>query len=112
LWGLRIVFDRLNSVVPDPVYFTHERFERAYLERACQPPRSRSSSRHRIVKRQLYSTWGVSEYWLLDPEDSCIEVSRKRKEGGLKRSTVLQAEDELTSTLLPGFHIKVAQLFK
>lgn len=64
------------------------------------------------MKRQLYSSHGVSEYWRLDPGARTLEVSRKRKEGGLKRAVVLQAEDELTFPILPGFSVKVAQLFE
>jgi Uma2 family endonuclease len=64
-----------------------------------------------MVTRKLYSTRGVSEYWILDPETRTVEISRKHKEGGLQAAVVLQPGDDLTSPTLPGFRILVAELF-
>lgn len=122
LWNLGIVFDKFNGVVPDLVFISHERLQRSLtggrlvaapeiVVEAISPGKE-NERRDRLVKRQLYSTRGVSEYWIIDIENRTVEVSRKRKEGGLKRAAVLHAEDQLTSSVLPGFAVKVAQLFE
>jgi len=117
----RIIFDEQN-IIPDLVFVTHERLRRTLLNDRLSAapeivvevisPGKENAQRDRIVKRNLYSTRGVSEYWIVDTEARTVEVSRKRKEGGLKRTVVLQAEDELTSPILPGFSLKVARIFE
>jgi Uma2 family endonuclease len=122
LWNLGITFDELNVVIPDLIFVTNERLRQTLLNDRLSAapeivvevisPGKEDARRDRIVKRNLYSTRGVSEYWIIDTEARTVEVSRKRKEGGLKRAVVLQAEDELTSPVLPGFTLKVARLFE
>jgi Uma2 family endonuclease len=64
-----------------------------------------------LAKRGLYSVRGVIEYWIVDPATQSIELYRKRKEGGLKLTATLQSDDELTSTVLPGFRMPIEPLF-
>jgi Uma2 family endonuclease len=122
LWGLGLVFDEFSGVIPDLVFISNERLKRILVGgrltaapeiviEALSPGKS-NENRDRTVKRKLYSSRGVSEYWILDPETLTIEIYRKRKEGGLKRVLVLQAEDILTSPLLPDFSVQVAQIFE
>jgi Uma2 family endonuclease len=122
LWNLELVFDDFSGVISDLVFISHERLKRTLaggrltgapeiVVEALSPGKA-NEDRDRRVKRKLYSTRGVSEYWILDPETRTIEVSRKRQEGGLECVAVLQAEDYLTSPLLPNFRILIAQLFE
>jgi Uma2 family endonuclease len=120
--GLGVIFDQFNGVVPDLLFVSHERFKRilagSRLSGAPEivieilSPGAANEERDRRVKRQLYSTAGVSEYWILDPATRTIEIHRKRKEGGLRRAVILQPEDELTSLLLPEFRVPVVRLFE
>jgi Uma2 family endonuclease len=122
LLGLGVVFDEFNGVIPDLLFISNERLKRILaggrLTMAPEivieilSPGSANENRDRVVKRKLYSSRGVSEYWVLDPETRTLEVQRKRKEGGLKRAVVLQPEDDLTSALLPEFRISIAELFE
>ena len=122
LWGLGVVFDELSGVIPDLIFISNERLKRVLADGRLTAapeivvevlsPGKANENRDRTVKRNLYSTRGVSEYWILDPDTRTIDVSRKRKEGGLKRAVVLQAEDCLTSPLLPDFSVQVAQIFE
>ena len=120
--GLGIVFDDFNGVIPDLLFVSTERLTRLLVgdhhlkaspEIVIEILSSGSSNerRDRIVKRKLYSSRGVSEYWIVDPETRTIEVSRKRKEGGLRPAVVLTAEDDLTTPILPEFRVPVALIF-
>ena len=75
-------------------------------------PGSSNELRDRQIKRKLYSTRGVDEYWIVDPENRSIEIHRKKKQGGLKLAAQLRAGDELTTTLLPGFAMPVEAVFE
>jgi Uma2 family endonuclease len=120
--GIGIVFDDFNGVIPDLLYISSERLSHALavdrlkaspeLVIEILSPGSSNQNRDRIVKRKLYSSRGVSEYWIVDPETRTIAVSRKRKEGGLKPAVVLNAEDDLTTPILPDFRVSVAQIFE
>src|SRR5580704_12186241 len=101
--GVGVIFDDFNGVIPDLVYFSHERGKHILKgERFCGAPEivieilspgSSNERRDRHVKRTLYSTRGVDEYWIVDPESRSIEVYRKRKEGGLELIGSLQESD-------------------
>jgi Uma2 family endonuclease len=64
------------------------------------------------IKRQLYDRMGVCEYWLVEPSFETIEVFRRDAEA-LQLVTELSAEagDILTTPLLPGLEIPVAEIF-
>jgi Uma2 family endonuclease len=66
-----------------------------------------------IEKRSLYETFGVNEYWVVDPELETIRIDR-RVEGAFVFSGELIAGkgDELTTPLLPGFSVKLVEVFK
>jgi Uma2 family endonuclease len=121
-WNLELEFDEFDGVIPDVVFISHERLNQTLaggrltgapeiVVEALSPGKA-NENRDRVVKRQLYSSRGVSEYWILDPENHTIEVSRKRKQGGLELAVILRADDELTSPLLPDFRIPVAKIFE
>lgn len=64
--------------------------------------------RDEVRKRQLYEQFGVSEYWIVDPEADHVIVYRlvdgRYGEGIAIRET-------LTTPLLPGLEIDLARLF-
>ena len=120
--GLGVVFDEFNGVIPDLLFVSNERLNRirsgGRLKAAPEivveilSPGSSNEDRDRVVKRRLYSSRGVHEYWIVDPEARTIEVNRKRKEGGLELAVLLQAGDDLTTPLLPEFRVPVAETFE
>ncbi len=119
--GVGVVFDDENAVIPDLVWISHERLEvlldesghfRGAPEVAVEmvSPGQRNEERDRRAKLKLYSARGVLEYWIVDWRLKTIEVYR-RTGASLRLVATLQADDELTSPLLPGFGVKVGELF-
>jgi Uma2 family endonuclease len=118
--GIGVVFDRYSGVIPDLVFFTHEREQDISDGRRLNgapdivieilSPGAENQKRDRHHKLKLYSVRGVGEYWLFDPEHRVVLVYRKKKTGGLKLAATLGSGDELTSPLLPGFAASVSRL--
>ena len=65
-----------------------------------------------IVKRQLYESYGVMEYWIIDPALESIKVLHLEKSVyRLKVELSMDQEHELSTALLPGFICPLAALF-
>jgi len=116
-----LVFSEIDSVIPDVVWATYERLETmldeaGHLVAAPElvvevlSPGKNNERRDRQAKLKLYSSYGVLEYWIADRQQRKVEVYR-RDRGILQLALSLYAEDELTSPLLPGFSVLVAQFF-
>ncbi|HUQ90709.1 MAG TPA: Uma2 family endonuclease [Bryobacteraceae bacterium] len=120
MFGLGVIFDDFNGVIPDVIYFSNERKKVIVGQRLTAAPEivvealspgQKNEYRDRKVKRRLYSENGVLEYWILDHETRTVEVHRAAKTGGFKMKTVLRGNAELTTPLLPGFRVEVDKLF-
>ncbi|MCC6341544.1 MAG: Uma2 family endonuclease [Bryobacterales bacterium] len=120
MFGVGVIFDEFNGVIPDLVYFSNERKKRiggVKLTGAPEivvevlSPGQKNEQRDRKVKRRLYSENGVSEYWIMDPEGRTVEIHRASKTGGFRSKVVLHEGDRLTTALLPGFQVEVGTLF-
>lgn len=67
--------------------------------------------RDRTIKQALYDRWGITEYWLVDPDREAIRIFR-RDHGGFTVAADLVADDDvLTTPLLPGLAIQLATIF-
>jgi Uma2 family endonuclease len=64
----------------------------------------------RNTKADTYSALGVKELWLIDEASGIIEV-RVLEGDRYAPSIVLESEDQLRSTVLAGFEIKVGRVF-
>ncbi|HSO74571.1 MAG TPA: Uma2 family endonuclease [Blastocatellia bacterium] len=116
-----VIFSEFSGVIPDIVFISNERREQiASAERIMGAPDliieivspgSENERRDRVAKRQLYGKYGVKEYWVVDPQQRTIEAYA-RVGRNLKLQTVLQEQDELTTSLLPGFSCKIADIFR
>ena len=115
-----VVFDDFNGVIPDLIFMSNER--RANIvadERLIGPPELvieivspdvENSRRDRVAKRQIYSRFGVDEYWIVDPNDRTLEIYRRQTDV-LKLVTTLTDGDTLTSPLFPGFAVAIHEVF-
>ena len=72
-----------------------------------------SSDRQRDLtrKRQQYAAAGVPEYWIFDPLNNTATLLELRDGGYIERA-VLSASDTLTTPLLPGLAIPLADVFR
>jgi Uma2 family endonuclease len=72
-----------------------------------------SSDRNRdlVRKRQLYAEAGVPEYWIFDPLND-IATLLELQNGEYVQRAALAAADTLTTPLLPGLAIPLADVFQ
>lgn len=119
--GIGIIFDPFNGVIPDVVYASHERC--AEIERDGRfygapdivieilSPGKENEDRDRNLKLQLYSRFGVLEYWIANTRSRTIEVYRRR-DAALYLHATFNNTDTLTTPILPDFSCAVADIFK
>lgn len=121
-WAPGIIFSEADAVAPDIIWVSKDRLnvidlEAGKLRRAPDlivellSPGAENERRDKRTKLQLYSRHGVKEYWIVDWQTKIIEVYRRRGTS-LRLSCTLREEDDLTSPLLPGFSVKVEELFR
>lgn len=61
-------------------------------------------------KLRLYAMHGVPEYWLLNLNDSCLEVYREPHGETYAQKSTLRAGDSVTLTQLPDLTIQVSSI--
>jgi Uma2 family endonuclease len=116
-----VVFSEFDVVEPDLLYVSNAR-----LAEVLTPANVRGApdvvieigspgtrQRDETIKRHLYERFGVSEYWVVDPELDLIRVYRREGEG-FGRATELSREacDLLTTPLLPGLDPPLTSIFR
>jgi Uma2 family endonuclease len=116
-----VIFNQISGVIPDIVYVSKERLEEIasdervegapdlVIEIVC--PGIPNAQRDCVVKKQLYEKYGVKEYWLVDLVSRIIEVYTLQKDP-LVLAATYGGQDELVSSLLPGFRGKVEDIFR
>jgi Uma2 family endonuclease len=116
-----LILDRYSGVIPDLVFFTHQRGEEIIAQERLNAapelvveilsPGRANLNRDRVAKRQLYGKHGVKEYWIIDSHSRALEIYGLRGTM-LELRVVLRGNDKVTSELLPGFKCSVAQFFE
>jgi Uma2 family endonuclease len=66
-----------------------------------------------MLKRRAYERWGVLELWVVDDDVQRVRVYRRGGDGAFGRAQELSAEhgDALATPLLPGFEMRLVELF-
>lgn len=116
-----IIFSDSDNVIPDVVWVSNQRLERlldetSHLTGAPElvveilSPGKKNEKSDQEAKLKLYSVQGVQEYWIVDWQAHKVEIYR-REQAVLKLAATLFGQDDLTSSLLPGFSCIVAKLF-
>jgi Uma2 family endonuclease len=70
-----------------------------------------NAERDRAIKRDLYARNGVPEYWIVDPEESSVEVL-KRHGAAYEPWGYFEIADTLTSATLTGLTLPVRAIFE
>jgi Uma2 family endonuclease len=119
--GPGLVFDRANAVIPDVIWVRHSRMTHVLgadgkLHQAPDlvievlSPGTINTARDREIKLGLYSRRRVPEYWIVDWQERQVEVYRHAGES-LALIVTLSESGALSSPLLPGFSLPLAELF-
>lgn len=119
--GVGVIFDDYDGVIPDLVFATHERMRKTIMGGRFHAapeivieilsPGASNEKRDRHIKRSLFASRGVGEYWIVDPENRAVEIHRRNEAGELAFEETLMQCDELTCAALPGFGVRVDSLF-
>ena len=113
-----VVFARGTVLEPDVLFVSSSRLHYIGEDNLSGPPdlvvevTSEGTKRlDREVKLKQYALYGVSEYWLVDPEGKNVQVFRlKGKEYELAER--LGFQDKLASPLFPGLKLAVASFWE
>lgn len=62
-------------------------------------------------KAAIYAAAGVREYWLVNPEQRCVEIHRRPEGEGFQEHAVATPPARLASTAVPGLTVDLAGLF-
>ena len=116
-----VIFSEFDVVEPDLVFISRERMTeietspwvRGAPNLAVEIGSESTRKRDETTKKRLYERFGVEEYWIVDPELDTIKVYRRvgdRYERAAELS--LEANDVLTTPLLPDLRIALVKVFE
>ena len=112
-----VIFADGDTFQPDLIFVSRDRLHIITRRGVEGPPElvvevlsPSTRRRDRELKRRRYAHFGVLEYWQVDPETRTIRVLIL--EGGeYAERGIYGIGDELTTPLIPGLSIPVAQVF-
>jgi Uma2 family endonuclease len=118
---LDVVFSDFDVVEPDLLYITKARQDdiltakhvRGAPDLVVEIGSPATRKRDETIKRRLYEKFGVSEYWVIDPELDSIHVYR-RDDAGYTRvaELTLEQQDVLRTPLMPGLDLPLTVIFE
>lgn len=110
-----VVFDEFNVCIPDISYVQKSRMSIVTEKRIDGAPDlmieiiSPSTEKvDRELKYKRYMFFGVKEYWLVDPVEQSIEIFDLAQDKCLIK---ISTEGQISSMLLPGLQLDIADLF-
>ena len=119
--GAGAIFSDYDAVIPDLVFVRHERWDEVVtgdkftgaLDIVIEilSPGTQNRKRDLSAKRKLYANYAVAEYWTVDSENQSLLVFRLRGQS-FEEVATLTGDEELSSPMLPGFRLKVRDIFK
>ena len=117
-----VIFSPTNAVIPDLVWISKDRLavgvdDAGHLTVAPEivveilSAGETNEQRDKEVKLKLYSIYGVQEYWIVNWRLKILDIYRRRN-AQLRRVNTLLDGDILSSPLLPGLAIAIADIFQ
>jgi Uma2 family endonuclease len=116
-----VVFSEFDVVEPDLLFISSARQNEVLTAKHVRgapdlvveigSPATRK--RDETIKRRLYERFGVSEYWVIDPELDSIHVYRRSDVSYTRVAELtLEQQDLLTTPLLPGLDLPLTDIFE
>jgi len=119
--GAGAIFSDYDAVIPDLAFVRHERWDNVVtgdkftgaLDIVVEilSPGIQNRQRDLSAKRKLYANYAIAEYWIVDSENQSALIFRLREQS-LEEVATLTGDEELSSPMLPGFRLKVRDIFK
>lgn len=119
--GPGAVFNKYNSVIPDIVFVSNERWNTIVANNrfSAAPdlvieivsPGPTNRSRDLKLKRKLYGRFNVPEYWVADTWAKSVTVFRLA-ENTLEEVATLNENEQLESPIFPGLSLNLIDIFK
>ena len=116
-----VVFSDVDVVEPDILYVSNLRAStvitpihaRGAPDLVVEIASKGTRKRDETLKRRLYERDGVAEYWVVDPDIDVVRVYR-REDNVFGRPVELtrEADDVLTTPLLPGLELRLERIFR
>ena len=118
---LDVVFSNFDVVEPDLLYMSNERAAHVMTllhvkgvpELLIEIGSPVTRKRDETIKRRLYERFGVTEYWVVDPDLDLIRIYRRNGDH-FDRAVELSRErgDVLTTPLLQGLELPLQRIFR
>lgn len=108
--GAKIVIPDI-SIICDKSGFTDARYV-GVPDMAVEILSPSNQSHDLITKLNLYMNYGVKEYWIVNPMLNTITVYSLNDEKMYEQHDIKTNIGEITSKILNGFHIDIANIFK
>jgi len=116
-----VVFSNFDVVEPDLLFISKERQNdiltakhvRGAPDLVVEIGSPATRKRDETIKRRLYEKFGVSEYWVIDPELDSIHVCRRTDAGYTRAAELtLEQQDVLRTPLMPGLDLPLTVIFE
>jgi Uma2 family endonuclease len=119
--GAGAIFSDYDAVIPDLAFVRHERWNEVVTDDKFTgaldivieilSPGTQNRKRDLSAKRKLYANYAIAEYWIVDSENQSVLIFRLRDQS-FEEVATLTGDEELSSPKLPGFQLKVREIFK
>jgi Uma2 family endonuclease len=116
-----VIFSQDDAIAPDLVWVASDRLALVAADDGklhlapdlvveVLSPGPANATREGEIKLDVYSRYGVREYWIVNWEDRSVQIFRRENQQ-LQAAAMLTLEETLTSPMLPGFALALRRLF-
>ncbi len=113
-----VVMKEFIILQPDIVFISKERFEiigdkaiNGVPDLVVEIVSPTTIRRDTVVKKEIYETFGVKEYWLVYPDERAIEVWALGEGGRYELYSFAEKDGKVKSKVLKGFEVDLKEVF-